>query len=132
MFALSSGQNAVTSPSIGWGRFAIWGSEGALDLVPGRGLEISSRSAMAGALGFDNGMLTVSAGGPGDMPGVIGPHVSIQESHVYADILHLAECVIDDRTPLVTGEHARHVVEIIEKGYLASSTGQAQEIVSSF
>ena len=46
VFALSGGQNAVTSPSIGWGRFAIWGSGGALDLVPGRGLEISSRSAM--------------------------------------------------------------------------------------
>jgi predicted dehydrogenase len=132
VFALSSGQNAVTSPSIGWGRFAVWGSEGALDLVPGRGLEISSRSAMAGALGFTNGMLTVSAGGPGDVPGVVGPHVSIQESHVYADILHLAECLIENRAPLVTGEHARHVVEVIDKGYLASSTGQAQDVVSTF
>jgi predicted dehydrogenase len=132
VFALSSGQNAVTSPSIGWGRFTIWGSDGALDVVPGRGLEITSRKAMAGALGFENGMLTVPATGAGDLPGVVGPHLSIQEPHVYADILHLVDCLLEDRPPFVTGEHARHVVEIIEKGYLASQTGQTQEIESRF
>jgi predicted dehydrogenase len=132
LFALSGGQNAVTSPSIGWGRFAIWGSDGSLDLVPGRGLEITSRKAMAGALGFENGMLTIPATGAGNLPGVVGAHLTIQEPHVYADILHLVNCLLEGRAPLVTGEHARHVVEIIEKGYVASQTGQTQVIVSTF
>jgi len=130
VFALASGQNAVTSPSIGWGRLVVWGSDGALDLS-GRGLEISSRSKLAGTLGFTNGMLTVPAGGSGDLPGVVGPHLTIQEPHVYADILHLATCLLEDREPLVTGEQARHVVEIIEKGYLAARTGQTQDLVST-
>jgi predicted dehydrogenase len=131
VFALAGGQNAVTSPSIGWGRLAIWGSDGALDDVGGRGLEITSRSALAGTLGFRNGMLTIPPDGPGALPGVVGPHLTIQEPHVYADILHLANCLLDDRPPLVTGEHARHVIEVIEKSYLAAKTGQTQEIRST-
>lgn len=132
VFALASGQNAVTSPSIGWGRLSFWGSDGSLDLVPGRGLEVSARSALSGTLGFRNGTFVAPAGTAAELPGVIGPHVTIPEPHVYADILHLATCLLEDREPLVTGEHARHVVEVIEKGYLAARTGQTQEIESSF
>jgi predicted dehydrogenase len=132
VFALAGGQNAVTSPSIGWGRLTISGTEGALDVVPGRGLEVTSRSALAGTLGFKSGTFVASGGGPGDLPGVVGPHVAIQEPHVYADILHLVDCLREDRTPVVTGAHARHVVEIIEKGYLAARTGQTQELQSTF
>ena len=132
VFALAGGQNAVTSPSIGWGRLAFSGSDGALDVVPGRGLEVTSRSALAGTLGFGNGTFIAPPGGAGDLPGVVGPHTTIQEPHVYADILHLVDCLREDRTPLVTGEHARHVVEIIESGYRAARTGQAQELTSVF
>jgi predicted dehydrogenase len=132
VFALAGGQNAATSPSIGWGRLAFWGSEGALDLVPQRGLEITSRSALAGTLGFRNGSFVAPTGTAAEIPGVVGPHVTIQEPHVYADILHLVDCLRDGRTPVVTGEHARHVVEVIEKGYLAAKTGQRQEIESRF
>lgn len=132
VFAMASGQNAVTSPSLGWGRLVFFGSAGSLDLIPNRGLEITSRSALKGTLGFDNGLLTVPAAASGGLPGVVGPHLSIQEPHVYADILHLIDCLLEDRTPLVTGEHARHVVEIIEKGYQAARTGQAQQLASTF
>lgn len=120
VFALAGGQNAVMSPSIGWGRLAISGSEGSLDVVPGHGVEITSRLALAGTLGFKNGSFVVPSGGPGDIPGVVGRHVAIPESHVYADILHLADSLRENRTPLATGEHARHVVEIIEQGYQAA------------
>ena len=132
VFALAGGQNAVTSPSIGWGRLTISGTDGALDVVPGRGLEVTSRSALAGTLGFKNGTFVAPPGGPGDLPGVVGPHLTIQESHVYADILHLVDCLRDGRAPVVTGEHARHVVEIIEKGYRAARTGQTQDIETTF
>lgn len=99
VFALASGQNSVTSPAIGWGRLAISGSDGAIDLIGQRGLEITSRSALAGTLGFTNGTLTIPAGNLGGLPGVVGPHLSIQEPHVYADILHLIDCIREDREP---------------------------------
>ncbi len=131
-FAVASGQNAVTSPSLGWGRLVIFGTEGSLDLIPNRGLEITSRSALAGTLGFSNALLTVPGAGAEGLPGVVGAHRMIQEPHVYADILHLIDCLLEDREPVVTGEHARHVVEVIEKGYRAAATGQAQAIESVF
>jgi len=131
-FAVASGQNAVTSPSLGWGRLAIFGTDGSLDLIPNRGLEVNSRSALAGTLGFSNGLLTIPSAGAEGLPGVVGPHRTIQEPHVYADILHLVDCLLEDRTPLVTGDHARHVVEVIEKGYRAAETGQAQTVESEF
>ncbi len=132
VFALASGQNAVTSPSLGWGRLTFFGSDGSLDLISGRGLEITSRTALNGTLGFPTVQATVPVTGQAGLPGVVGPHLSIPEAHVYADILHLVDCLREEREPLVTGEHARHVVEVIEKGYLAARTGQTQEIVSTF
>jgi predicted dehydrogenase len=62
---------------------------------------------------------------------VTGRHASIPEAHVYNDIMHLVECVRDDRRPIPSGEHARHVVEIIEKAYRAAETGQAQTLEST-
>jgi predicted dehydrogenase len=59
-------------------------------------------------------------------------HANIQESHVYADIMHTAECIVEGTKPVPTGEHAAHVIEIIEKGYLAARTGQTQPIESTF
>jgi predicted dehydrogenase len=57
---------------------------------------------------------------------VTGRHPQIQEAHVYNDIMHLVECIRDDKRPVPTGEHARHVVEVIEKAYKAAESGQAQ------
>jgi predicted dehydrogenase len=59
-------------------------------------------------------------------------HAVIPEPHVYADILHAADCIAQHRRPLVSGEHGAHVVEIIEKGYAAARTGQTQELESTF
>ncbi len=42
------------------------------------------------------------------------------------------DCIRDDREPEVTAEHARHVIETMEKGYLAAPTGQRQEITTAF
>jgi predicted dehydrogenase len=59
-------------------------------------------------------------------------HASIPEPHVYADILHAVDCIERGEPPLVSGEHGAHVVEIIEKGYLAAKTGVTQELESRF
>jgi predicted dehydrogenase len=66
------------------------------------------------------------------LPFVVGRHTSIQEPHVYADIMHLVECIVEDKQPVPSGDHARHVVELIEKAYESSRTGQALELTTVF
>jgi predicted dehydrogenase len=59
-------------------------------------------------------------------------HLSIEEPHVYADIMDLVDAVLDDRAPRASGEQARHVVEIIEEARAAIAGGRTRELVSSF
>ena len=46
----------------------------------------------------------------GELPHVVGPHRSIQESHVYEDIMQLVDWIREDKPTIVTAEHgpARH------------------------
>jgi len=54
-------------------------------------------------------------------------------AHIIADILEFADCVINDKEPIIaSGERARHVVEVFEKAYLSAKTGKAQSIETSF
>jgi predicted dehydrogenase len=66
------------------------------------------------------------------MPFVSGPHLSLPERHVYSDIMHMVDCVLHDREPVVSVDQARHVIEIIELGYLAAATGRTQTLRTSF
>ncbi len=52
--------------------------------------------------------------------------------HILADILDLAESVREDRAPRASAEHARHVIEIIEKTYVAANSGERQLLTTSF
>jgi predicted dehydrogenase len=61
-----------------------------------------------------------------------GGHLEIGESHVFEDIMQLVDFVQTGAQPFGTVEHARHVIEIIEKGYLAAESGQTQAISTSF
>jgi predicted dehydrogenase len=65
-------------------------------------------------------------------PYATGVHHTISQKHIYSDIMHMVDCVLNDKRPVVTVEHARHVIEIIEKGYVSAASGQAQEISSTF
>ena len=47
-------------------------------------------------------------------------------------VKHLAECVFEDRHPVLSAEHARHALEIIEKAMLSARTGQAIELTTTF
>lgn len=67
-----------------------------------------------------------------DSPYIVGEHLSIEEPHLYADIMDLVEAIRDDRPPRATGEQARHVVEIIEKAQAAMRTGQTQALTTTF
>ena len=76
-------------------------------------------------------MLFRSASLPG-LQHVTGPHTTIQESHVYNDIMHMVDCLQHGTAPVPTAEHARHVVEVIERAYIAARTGQTQDVTSTF
>jgi len=57
----------------------------------------------------------------------------ISESwNIGAGVVHLVDCILEDKKPLISGEHARHIVEIITKAYQAAETGTTQELVTTF
>lgn len=45
---------------------------------------------------------------------------------------HLVDCILEGKKPANSGEHARHVIEIIEKAVESAKTGQVLELSSAF
>jgi predicted dehydrogenase len=143
VFAMLGGHNSVAPPGMGFGRLWFSGSDGGIDAGEGA-LEITSRSPLPADLLAGLTLLDDAAPGrtprpglirgrvPGELPHVSGAHLEIPERHVYADIMHLVDCIVENRDPVASGTHARHVVELIEKGYAASKTGQTQELRTTF
>ena len=137
-FAMAGGQASRTGPLMQWGAMGIYGSGGAvetLEIEPLSGhptrLSVSARDGAAEQAGLQP--LDDGAYGPTNwLPHVTETHAAIPEPHVYADILHAVDCIEQGAPPLVSGEHGAHVVEIIEKGYLAARTGQTQTLESRF
>jgi predicted dehydrogenase len=66
------------------------------------------------------------------LPHVVGPHREIEEAHVYEDVMQLVDWVREDRPSIVTAEHARHVIDIIESAYRSAETGAAQTLTTTF
>jgi predicted dehydrogenase len=66
-----------------------------------------------------------------EMPYRVGPHLEIGEAHGYADLMHLIDCILEDKNPIPSGEHARHVVEVIEKAYQSAREGRALDLVTT-
>lgn len=62
------------------------------------------------------------------MPHVVGKHTEMPESHVFEDMMQLVDWVRDGTPSIVTAEHARHVIDIIESAYRAAQTGETQEL----
>jgi predicted dehydrogenase len=62
---------------------------------------------------------------PEEAPVLAGPHAG-PSVHVWADLLHLFECISDQREPVAGVGPARHVVEILEATVRAAETGQTQ------
>ncbi len=66
------------------------------------------------------------------LPHVVGSHRAIGEQHVYEDVMQLVDWVREGIPTLVTAEHARHVIDIIESAYRSAETGSAQELSTAF
>ncbi len=114
-------KGSPVSPSL-----ELVGSKGAI-IVGGRGsqgvAELWVQSERRGTYGYENDLKEVLP--REDVRYPLG-------SHILSDILHLAECIREDKTPRVSAEHARHVIEIIEKAYEAAHTGITQPLITEF
>ncbi len=134
-FAMLGGHGARTGRLIQWGGMGIYGSDGAVET-----LEIEPLSGHPTQLAISGSVDLPELEPVGDgvyclttwLPHVDARHAAIPEPHVYADIMHCVECIRSGDQPIASGEHAAHVVEIIEKAYLAAQTGQTQVLESTF
>jgi len=70
---------------------------------------------------------------PGDHePHVTGIHPSMRENHVFEDVMQLVDWIRGGPPSLVSSDHARHVIDIIESGYRAAETGVTQDLRTTF
>jgi predicted dehydrogenase len=133
-FAYAFGANCRGGPLP---RLAIFGSDGSVSAGLGRG----QRPAGGAAAGRSPGSSVVVTGRHveggekeldlPEMPYRVGPHREIGEAHGYADLMHLVDCILEEKDPIPSGEHARHVVEIIEKTYQSAREGRALELTTT-
>jgi predicted dehydrogenase len=66
------------------------------------------------------------------LPHVKGSHRSMEEAHVFEDIMQLVDWIREDKPTIVTAEHARHVIEIFDAAYRSAQTGKAQTLRTTF
>jgi predicted dehydrogenase len=66
------------------------------------------------------------------LPHVVGPHRTMEEAHVYEDVMQLVDWVREDKKSVATAEHARHVIEIFDAAYRSAATGRVQELRTTF
>jgi len=131
------GSDCRGSTLIPWGGLALYGTTGTLEITDvdqSSGYPLGFRAQggtwaeqMAHAPTAGQSSATLAA-----QPYLRGAHLTIEEPHVYADIMDLVDAIRDDRAPRATGEQARHVVEIIERARVAARTGQTQGLSSTF
>jgi predicted dehydrogenase len=101
--------------------------EGLLAVV--YGVAAGSLNPSFGARYFGtSGALEGEEGDPTLLPHVVGSHREIGEQHVFEDVMQLVDWVNDGKPSIVTAEHARHVIEIIEAAYRSAETGHVQEL----
>ncbi len=137
-FAMAGGQAGVTGLVMEWGAMGFYGASGSIETMEieplsGHPTRLAYRGQEGAPEAFglrreDDGAYVNTTW----LPYVTDVHAAIPEPHVYADILHTIDCIEQGTPPLVSGAHGAHVVEIIEKGYLAARTGQTQELESTF
>jgi predicted dehydrogenase len=131
------GADASGSQRFDWGAFELFGTHGTLTVTRVDGatgyplaFEVQGGGGW-GTFGQDVGH-RVYEQGICAQPYLRGAHLVHEEGHLYADIMELADAVLEDRAPRASGEQARHVVEIIEKAHRAVETGQTQDVQSRF
>jgi len=60
------------------------------------------------------------------------PPVKADPNPSIVGLTHAIECIQENVKPVLSGEHARHCVEIIEKAFIAARTGITQTLETTF
>jgi predicted dehydrogenase len=131
------GSDSAGSRRNPWGTLGLYGTHGALELTD-----------VDGATGYPLKFEVYGGGGWGTYGKEVGhhkyaeeltsqrymqgEHLSLEEGHLYADIMELADAIAENRPARASGEQARHVVEIIECAHNAIATGQTQNLRTTF
>jgi predicted dehydrogenase len=76
--------------------------------------------------------LDAEFGPTASLPHVLGAHRTLEEAHVFEDVMQLVDLILDDKPTLATPEHARHVIDIIESAYRSAESGEAQSLHTTF
>jgi len=120
-FALVNGSNAHQSKRVGWGELSVFGALGALEIYSENPAEPNLASVVE-VVGDKTHYIRDFG------PYLPESHLNICDPHTFADIMYFADCVAATTRPISNASQTCHVVEIIEKGILAASTGQIQMI----
>ncbi|KXA91061.1 oxidoreductase [candidate division MSBL1 archaeon SCGC-AAA259A05] len=127
IFAFVYGVPAGSLPNQGHSRHPmIFGTEGVVkrDTLNGEPVDREVRELIE-----DRGWMK---GWSAALPHVNGPHRSIEEAHVYEDIMQLVDWIREGNPTLASAEHARHVIEIIYKAYRSAQTGETEKLDTDF
>jgi predicted dehydrogenase len=136
VLAMVGGHNSISPPAVAFGAVSVSGSDGGLTV--GR-----SSIEIAGEIESPSLLEGLEPAGVADdhvsryrvteeMRHVRGAHLELPERHVYADIMHLVDCVTDGGDPIPSVRHARHVIELMEKMYESSRTARAATLATTF
>lgn len=128
VFCLLYGSNSASGPRHPFAAPFVSGSDGSVTASMGS-IEVLGRNVL-GHPGTESGRRVEEP--DRRIPWVFGVHKELPERHVYADIMHMVDCVLNGKKPVVSAEHARHVIEIIELGYKAAETGVTQTLTTTF
>jgi predicted dehydrogenase len=112
----------VAAGGLNVGRPTIMGTAGTIN-----GGELNGRP-----IDYEGRDIAEKYGYAANLPHVVGAHRSLEEMHVYEDVMQLIDWVRDDKPTLATAEHARHVIEIFDAAYRSAATGQAQTLRTTF
>jgi predicted dehydrogenase len=121
-FGFVYGVAAGGLPGMAYGQPLIFGTKGVIngDRLNGQSISYHGRE------------LVEKEGEPSVLPHVKGSHRSMEEAHVFEDIMQLVDWIREDKPTIVTAEHARHVIEIFDAAYRSAQTGKAQTLGTTF
>lgn len=124
-FGTVSGSLAASGRSLSWGHVSLFGSEGALEIYGTNSAEPNLANVVEHV-----GHRTYHFDDFG--PYLPRAHAEMSDPHVYADILFFLDCVRNGSRPWQQVEQALHVIEIIERGYLAAERGRSLDTETRF
>ncbi len=135
ILGLCWGCRSASGRVLDWGAIGFYGTEGSVEASRIHGESGWPEEVVwHGRVGARNYRYPMGGFGTGDgWPVALASsaHAAIPEQHVYLDILDWVTAIQDQRAPVASARHAAHVVEIIEKTYLAAETGRAQRLAST-